>query len=276
MRGNIVMLLSAREVRASVRSRWFLVGAVSFALLAVAVAQLGMAGAERWGVSTFDRTAAALLNLVLLFVPLLALPLGASSFAAETEDGTLPYLVAQPVTRGEVFAGKLAGLLVAMSMSLALGFGAAAIWIGLRSGVSMRTFAALAAGAWGLGIVTTVLGVMLSILSGSRARAFAAAIGVWLLLVFLCDFGILALAASQIFGPETLFGITVANPLQAAKTLTALSISQRLEILGPVGMHVVREIGRTGLAAILLATLCLWTLACWGLGLRFFRRENLT
>jgi len=276
MRTRIVSLLAARELRASLRGRWFLVGAISFGLLAIAVARLGMAGAQQWGINGLDRTAAALLNLVLLFVPLLTLPLGAASFAGEAEDGVLPYLVAQPLTRAEVFFGKLAGLLVAMSLSLAIGFGVAAVWIGAGGGVSPAAFGALAGGAWLLGIVTTTIGVLIAVAARNRARALAAAVGVWLALVFLCDFGVLALAASRAVGPGALFFIAVVNPLQAAKTLCALVISERLEILGPFGVHAVREIGRAGLAGILGTTLAAWTAAAAGAAYFVFRRESLT
>src|SRR5262249_48221778 len=96
MRARPAGLVARREGRPSVRARWFTVGACSLALLAVAAAELGMAGAARWGVSALDRTSAALLNLVLLFVPLLTLPLGAGAFSGEAEDGTLAFLLAQP------------------------------------------------------------------------------------------------------------------------------------------------------------------------------------
>ena len=276
MRPRIVTLLAARELRTSLRGRWFLVGAVSFGLLAFAVTRLGMAGAQQWGVSGLDRTAAALLNLVLLFVPLLTLPLGTASFAGEAEDGVLPYLVAQPLTRAEAFAGKLLGLLVAMSLSLLIGFGVAATWIGLQGGVSPGAFGALAGGAWMLGVVTTTLGVLIAVLAKNRARALAASIGTWLALVFLCDFGVLALAASQTLGPQALFGVSIANPLQAAKTLSALAISEGLEILGPAGVHAVRELGRVGLGAILCLSLAGWTAAAGTGAFVVFRRESLT
>jgi Cu-processing system permease protein len=276
MRPRIVGLLAARELRSSLRGRWFLVGAVSFGLLAVAVAHLGMAGAQQWGVSGLDRTAAALLNLVLLFVPLLTLPLGAMSFSGEAEDGVLPYLVAQPLTRAEVYVGKLGGLLAAMTLSLAIGFGVAAAWIGLQGGVSATAFGALVLGAWLLGLVTTTLGVLLSILMRSRARALAAGVGAWLALVFLCDFGVLALAAAQALGAQALFGLSVANPLQAAKTLSALAISDRLELLGPAGIHAVRELGRLGLAAALSGSLAAWTAVAAVGAFLVFRKESLT
>jgi Cu-processing system permease protein len=272
----MVGLLCGREVRNSVRNRWSPVGAIAFGVLAVAVAHLGMSGASQWGVSAFDRTSAALLNLVLLFVPLLALPLGATSFSGEAEDGTLSYLVAQPLTRVEIFTGKLCGLFAAMTLSLAIGFGCAAVFLSFGGGVSIPAFAAMAAGAWLLGVVSTALGVLLSIAARTRSRALAAAVGAWLLLVFLCDFGVLALAATQALGADALFGISLVNPLQATKTLSALAISERLEILGPVGVHAVRELGRPALAGLLCATLGVWTLAASGAAMGLFRRENLT
>jgi Cu-processing system permease protein len=273
---RVVRLLAQREVRNSVRGRWFLVGAVSFGLLAVAVAQLGMAGAERWGVSAFDRTAAALLNLVLLFVPLLTLPLGAMSFAGEAEDGTLAYLVAQPVLRIEVLVGKMAGLVASMTLSLALGFGTAALFIGVTGGVGAQTFLSLVLAAWALGAVTVLLGGLLSIVAKTRARSMAAAIATWLVLVFLCDFGVLAVAATRALGPEALFWIASANPLQSSKTLAALSISDRLEILGPVGVQAVHTMGRAGLAAALSGALAVWAGLCLAASALLFRRENLS
>ena len=275
MRPRIVLLLAGRELRAAVRTRWFLVGAVAFTLLALAVAGLGVAGTRAWGISALDRTSAAMLNLVLLFVPLLTLPLGAGSFAGELEEGTLPYLAAQPVTRAELFCGKLFGLQAATTLSLLLGFGAAAIWIGAHGAVESRAFLALVGGAAALGVVTTTLGVLLSVAARTRARSLAAAIGAWLALVFLCDFGVLALAAAQAFGPNALFTIALANPLQSAKTLCALAISERLEILGPAGIEAVRTFGRPLLAALLAGGLALWAAGGGAVAWLVFKRRHL-
>ncbi|HVY48838.1 MAG TPA: ABC transporter permease [Minicystis sp.] len=276
MRPRTVARLAGREVRAAARGRWFFVGAGALGLLAIAVAELGMAGASRWGVSALDRTAAGLLNLVLLFVPLFALPLGAGSFAGEAEDGTLAYLVAQPVTRLEIFGGKLAGLALGVTLCIGLGFGAAAVVVGLSGGVPTSTFLALVGGAWLLGVVTVTLGALLSIVARRRARALAAAVAAWVALVFLCDFGVLALAASQWLGADALFAVAVANPLQAVKMLSALAISSRLEVLGPVATYAVRKLGREGLAALLAASVLAWTLAAAAAGFARFRREDLT
>jgi Cu-processing system permease protein len=274
VRAWTTLLIARRELRAGVRARWFAVGAASLALLAIAVSTLGVAGAGRWGVSAVDRTTAALLNLVLLFVPLLTLPLGAGSFSGEAEDGTLAYLIAQPVTRAEVFCGKLLGLHATTSLSVLFGFGCAAVAAGLSGGVPTVTFAALAGGAWLLAMVTVTLGALLSIVAGTRVKALAAAVATWILLVFLCDFGVLALAASQAVGPEALFAVSIANPLQAVKTLAALAISERLEVLGPVGTFAVRTLGRAGLSLLLAGSACAWLALTSIVAFLRFRKES--
>ena len=111
MRAREIALVAARDVREAVRSRWFLLAAASFLLLSLGLSVLGLAGAQRSGLAGFDRTTAGLLNLALLFVPLLGLSLGALGVAGELEDGSLATLLAQPLTRMEVFAGKYLGLL---------------------------------------------------------------------------------------------------------------------------------------------------------------------
>jgi Cu-processing system permease protein len=276
MRARVVTIVAGREIRSAIRGRWFIVGALSLALLSIAVASLGMAGAERWGVSMLDRTAVALLDLVLLFIPLLGLPLGAGSFAGEEEDGSLAYMVAQPVTRAEVFVGKLAGLIATMTLSLSIGFGSAAVVVGLSGGVPTVTFLALTAGAWLLAVVTVTLGALLSVLARRRVRALAAAIATWVVLVFLCDFGVLATASSEWLSAGGLFAIAVANPVEAVKTLSALAISERLEVLGPVGVHAVRVLGRAPLSALLASSVLAWTALSAGAAYLRFRKESLT
>ncbi|MCC6273927.1 MAG: ABC transporter permease subunit [Deltaproteobacteria bacterium] len=275
MRPKAIGMLAFREIRAALRGRWFVVGAVAFAALAIAVSQLGMANAARWGISTMDRTTSALLNLVLLFIPLLGIPLGAESLTGEEEDGTLGYLISQPLHRSEVFAGKLLGLCASLTLSITLGFGLAAIWIGWGGSVEGSLFWLLAGGAWLLGIFSVSLGLLIATLARNRMKALAFSIAAWLTLVFLCDFGVLAITASQTLGSNALFAITVANPLQAVKTLVSLFISQRLEVLGPAGIHAVQTVGRPVMSLLLAGSIGLWMAAASSLAYYRFRREDL-
>jgi Cu-processing system permease protein len=275
MRLRVIQVLISREIRACLRGRWFLLGAAGFGILSIAVAHLGSsAGASGWGISTVDRTTAALMNLILLFVPLLGIPLGATSFAGESEDGTLGYLIAQPLSRLELFAGKWLGLIAAITMTLGLGFGITAIWMGFQGALASNMFWAMALGAWLLAIFSISLGAFFASISQSRMQALAFSVAAWLFLVFLCDFGILALAVANIIGAKGIFAISIINPLQAVKIFIAMFVSQRLEVLGPAGIHAIQTFGSTGLILILLSSLAIWMSAVTGFGFLRFRREN--
>jgi Cu-processing system permease protein len=274
MRLRPITTIAAREMRAAIRGRWFIVGSLLFGILAIAVSQLGAAQSRIWGISAADRTSAALVNLVLLFVPLLGIPLGSSSFSHEKEDGTLGYLTAQPLRRSEIFAGKLTGLIIAITITLGIGFGLAAVWAGLRSAISSQTFWALTFGAWLLAAFSISLGVLFGSIAQKSSQALALSIGAWVVLVFLCDFGVLALTTAEVAGPGAIFGISIINPLQAVKTLIALFISHRLEVLGPAGVHAVQVFGNNKLIAILIGSIFIWTFTVIESSYLRFRKEN--
>src|SRR5262245_15597462 len=146
MRTRALSWVAGRELKESMRSRWFLLAAAGFFLLSLGLSWLGLAGAERSGVAGFDRTTASLLNLVLLFVPLVTLSLGSLGVAGEAEDGSLGFLLSQPLTRAEVYLGKYLGSLVAVAAAIAVGFGATAMVVGASSaGGDAKLFLALVA-----------------------------------------------------------------------------------------------------------------------------------
>ena len=115
-----------REFRDALASKWFLLYTLAFTVLAVGVSVLSLSGVGSHGFAGFGRTAAGLLNLIMLVVPLMALTAGAGSIAGERERGTLLYLLAQPVSRTQVLLGKYLGLAAALVCSLCVGFGVSA------------------------------------------------------------------------------------------------------------------------------------------------------
>src|SRR6516165_7356058 len=182
MRPRETLLVAAREVREAVRSRWFLLSAVSFLVLSLGLSLFGLAGAQRSGLAGFDRTTAGLLNLALLFVPLVTLSLGGLGLAGELEDGSLAVLLAQPITRAEVYVGKYVGLLAAVASSIFTGFGLAGLTVLLAA-------------------VTLAVGTLLSAALGSRAKAVGGAFAAWLALVYGSDLGTIGLAAARSLSP---------------------------------------------------------------------------
>ena len=277
MRLRAIGLVAARELRDALRSRWFVLAAGCFLALSLGLSMLGLAGAQRSGLAGFDRTTASLLNLALLFVPLLTLSLGGLGIAGELEDGSLAMLLSQPITRIEAYAGKYLGLLAAVSASILIGFGATGVIVGISAGGGdVRGFAALVALTLLLGAATLSIGTLLSVALRTRARVVGAAFATWLLLVYVSDLGTIGLSIARNLGPAQIFVLALLNPVQQARVLGTLALSQRLDVLGPVGVFGLDQFGMVGLTVLLLSVLVATAAAPLACGYVLFRRTPVT
>ena len=106
---SALLLVARQELVLAARARSIQIFAAVFALLALAVAASGYVLTGGVGVQDFARTAASLVQLVLLMVPLMALLLGVMALSGER--GSLELLFAQPLARSDILLGKLLGLL---------------------------------------------------------------------------------------------------------------------------------------------------------------------
>ena len=102
-----IRLCARQELVLAFRSRWTQTFAVAFAVLALAVAVSGYILSGGSGVQDFSRTAASLVQLVLLLVPLTALLLGVLALASDRGNAEL--LFSQPVPRAAILFGRVAG-----------------------------------------------------------------------------------------------------------------------------------------------------------------------
>ena len=269
-----ILTLANYELRSSLRNRWFMLYAMIFAVLAVALSSLSLSGAGMFGFAGFGRTAASLINLVLLIVPLMGLTIGAQSLAAEREQGTLAYLLAQPIGRAEVLIGKLLGLGAALLAALLLGFGLAAALIAWQGGlVEAGRYGLLVALSLLLALVSLSLGIALSAWSRSSSLATGLALFVWLALVFLGDLGLMGTAIVMKFDISVLFSLSLINPLQVFKIATVNGLRASLEVLGPAGIYATRTYGDT-LMLILTGVLTLWIILPMAAAYVRFRMEG--
>ena len=109
---SALWLCARQEFVLAARSRWTQTFAVVFALLALAVASSGYVLSGGSGFQDFARTAASLMQLVLLFVPLTSLIFGV--MALTPDAGTAELLFSQPTRRRTILWGQLLGLLAAL------------------------------------------------------------------------------------------------------------------------------------------------------------------
>jgi Cu-processing system permease protein len=271
------LLCARQELLLAVRSRWTQIFAAVFAVLALGVASSGYVLSGGHGVQDFARTAASLVELVLLLVPLTALLIGVLALAPER--GAAELLFSQPVSRRAILLGKTAGLFVALSAAQALGFGAAGLVIFSRAGGSgLPGFGLLVFGSFVLTAVFLGLAALVSSGTvGRRTRALAIALVVWFGAVVLFDVAALGVASLLPSGPASrvLIVSVLVNPADAVRTGALLGI-EGSGAFGAASLALLRFThGPVGAGILLAASLLVWMVAPALLAARRLDRADL-
>ncbi len=264
MNAHPLRLVARQELVLAVRSRWTQIFAIVFAALALAVAASGYVLSGGHGVQDFARTAASLVQLVLLLVPLTSLLIGVLSLAPER--GAAELLFSQPISRRTILLGKLLGLFEALVGAQALGFGAAGVVIFSQSGNEGLSGFLMLLGA-SVALTAIFLGVAALLAATAigrrRTRALALALVVWFVAVVLFDVAALGLASLLPSGPASrvLIVAVIVNPVDAVRTATLLGI-EGAAAFGAASLAFLRFTkGPLGAAAVLGLSLLVWIVA---------------
>jgi Cu-processing system permease protein len=270
-------LCARQELLLAVRSRWLQIFALVFAALALLVAASGYILSGGYGLQDFARTAESLVELVLLLVPLTALTFGALTLTPDR--GAAELLFSQPVPRGAVLLGHVAGLGLALTGAQALGFGLAGLAVYWQTGpFGLGAFVAVIATAVTLTVVfLSVAAWLAQTQAGRRARVLAVALVVWFLGVVLYDVAILGIASLLRSGTASrllIIGVLV-NPVDAART-GVLMLIEGTAAFGAASLALLRFTGGAAWAAALIAgSLVVWTVVPLAAAVRRLARADL-
>jgi Cu-processing system permease protein len=270
---SLLTTIALRELREALRNKWLVIYAIGFAGLAFALSRASLASAGYAGLGGFGRTAASLVNALLLFTPLLGLSVGASSLAGDRERGSLLYLLAQPVSHGEVFWGKVLGACLAAAAALLAGFGLAALALAPGGNGDSGAFAGLAGFTILLTLTTLGIGFLISAMTKQSSTAMGAAIFTWLGLVFMGDLGVIGITLSASPTPAGLLGLLLLNPLQIFKLGAIYNLRSTLDTLGAVGQYAVYRFDDR-LPWLLAGLLLLWIGLTFGAAFLLFSRRR--
>ena len=260
---TLVRLCAMQELRLSVRSRWTQVFALVFAVLSLAVAASGYVLSGGSGLQDFSRTAASLVELVLLLVPLTALIFGV--MALTPDAGAAELLYSQPVPRPMILLGKLAGLCLALIASQAVGFGAAGLLLFWRAGADgVMGFLGVVAGSFVLTAVFLAIAAALTAgaTSNRRAHHLAVALVIWFVAIVLFDVAALGVASLLRSGTASrlLMVAVIVNPVDAVRTGTLLSV-EGTTAFGAASLAFLRMTGGAlGAGLYLAASVVAWVL----------------
>jgi Cu-processing system permease protein len=269
-----IAIIARDEYRNALESRWLFGSAALLAALIVGLSFLGLAQSQEVGFQGFARVTLSLMNLVLFIVPLMGLLLGAASMTAARS--TLPLLLAQPVGRGEVYAGKVLGLALALTVAQAVGFGAGGVVVAMQAGPNqLRGFVVLTLLSFVLGWLTVTTSVFLAVVWPDRLRAMSAALGVWLVMVVAYDLVVLGATAMFRGVPlqAVLFPALILNPVDLTRVLVTLATGSGA-LFGPTSAVLVRLFGTSGGVALGAATLAIETAVPLAIGGWMFRRRD--
>ncbi len=272
-RAAVIRALVRRELGESLRSRWFMVYSGIFLVGALALTLFGLSGSEIYGYRGFAKVMAGLVNLALLFVPLMALFPATAAIAGERETGSLEYLVSQPISFGELFWGKWLGVSIAVWLSLCLGFGLAGA-IAASGGTPWQLIALLLAFTLLLAEAFVAIGFLCSIFGRTRARATSAGLAVWIVAIGLGTLGIMGLVLRWGLPRFVLMSWAFVNPVETFRLGVIASLDGDGSTLGPVGATWMATLGAEGLIALCFAVLLFWTFLPTAVAWWRFRRPQ--
>jgi Cu-processing system permease protein len=267
-RWHRVGVVAREEFRQALESRWLFGFTALLAALVLGLSFFGMAQSREVGFQGFARVTLSLMNLVLFIVPLTGLMLGVTSVTGGS--GALPLLLAQPVSRREVLAGKLVGLGSALTVAQLVGFGAGGVVVALSAGADqVRGFAVLTGLSIALGWLMVSTSLMIAVLRPDRLKAMSTALFLWLLLVVAYD--LVVLGATTLLGGLPLQRVLVPalllNPVDIARVLTTLAVGSGA-LFGPTSAVLMKLSGTTagvglGLLVLLVETIVPAAIAMW-------------
>jgi Cu-processing system permease protein len=274
---SALQLFARQELVLALRSRWTQIFALVFAVSSLAVAASGYVLSGGYGVQDFARSAASLVQVGVLLVPLTALVVGVMSLAPEA--GAAELLFSQPVARRTILLGRLLGLFEALAAAQVLGYGAAGLVIFREAGSDgVAGFLLLVLGS--LVLTAVFLGaaawLTASSLGRRRSRTLALALVVWLVAVVLFDVLVLGAASLLPSGQASRLLIVAAlvNPVDAVRTATLLGI-EGSGAFGAASLAFLRFTqGATGAASLLALSLLAWVIVPIWLATRRLRHAD--
>ena len=275
---NALLIVAGKEFRDGLRNRWVLSITLVFALLAMGLAYFGASASGMVGFTSLATTIVSLASLAIFLIPLIALLLAYDTIVGEDEQGTLLLLLTYPLGRTQLLAGKFLGHAAILAVSTAVGFGIAALLIGLLSGelgdpALWQAFGFFILTAVLLGWVFIAIAYIASVIASEKSRAAGAALLVWFWFVLVFDLLLLgALVATKgthggdwmpyllLLNPTDVFRLANLAGFEAARSYTGLAAVATGPMFEP---------------AVLTGILLAWVAAPLAAALWLFRRRRI-
>lgn len=269
---NGIWTIAKTEIRIGLRNRWIILSTMILLVFALVLVLLGSAPTGEVRTDAVTVVVVSLATLSVYLVPLIALLLSFDAIAGEMDRGTLQLVLASPVSRGAVLAGKFLGHTVVLAIAVILGYGIAGLVAFATNGMpdisALGDVLRLIASSILLGATFISIGYIASVCVRQTGTAAALAVAIWLFAVVLYDLALLGgLLASKdgVFASVIFPWLLVVNPADAFR-LFNMNAVEAADIGNTLGGASQSTMPLTGI--LTLASPLLWTIA--GLSLSTF------
>ncbi|MFV0297665.1 MAG: ABC transporter permease subunit [Hyphomicrobiaceae bacterium] len=259
-----IWIIAGREMRDGFRNRRVVASTLLLAALALTLSLIGSAPVGEVGASRFSVAVVSLSSLTTFLVPLIALVIAHDAIAGEFDRGTMLLLLSYPVRRWQIIAGKFLGHVGILTIAIFIGYGLAALAMGLTSAghdhAAIIAYVCLLGTSVMLAAAFLAMGYCVSVFAQSPRTAAGMAIGIWLFFVILYDVGLLGILVidNGRFVTLRLFNmLRLANPADAYRMLNLSGLPDIGRLSGMTGIARDVTLGPAVLASALLAWICL-------------------
>ena len=256
---TVVWKIARAQGRDVLRSRWMMVYSAFFFLLAEGL--LRFSGSDAMAVISLSMA-------TLMIIPLATLMLS-TMYVYGTRDFT-DLLLAQPIRRGDLYAGLYLGLVLPTIGGFLAGVG---VPFAIRGALAGPVVTLLAVGA-ALTFAFSAIAFYIALATEDRLRGMAVALGVWLFAAVLYDGIVLTLVALFSDYPieRPLLGLMLANPAELGRVMLLLRLDASA-LMGYTGAVFERFFAGYGFV-VASAVLGLWIVLPSIAGHRRFRLKD--
>ena len=272
-----VITIAKKEFMDNLRNKWIMILTILFIILTLVTSFVSGGGS----LGNIEITVIGLLAIATMLVPIIAIMLGYTTISGEAESGSLLVVQSYPVSREEVYFGKLLGLSSVLAVSVLLGFGISGMVIGGTGGeTNQGGFLVFIFLTILLGLIYLSMSVCFSAILKRHSTSLYAGVGLffWSMIISSVIMGI-HLGTGGSFADFTSGGmpnwmwssIMVLSPMDMYQTATMLGFDLRVADVSGFSIVIPDFISLINLLVIFI----FWIMIPLGVGYCFYRKRDI-